>query len=134
MARPRANIRISLKTHGGPTHRIELVRIPFTKRFRIRRNGTKSAKLTEGTATEVAEEIRRWLAKQTSKPTTAEDILGSPDLAVLSTEGLRSAAIHRAQGDLRSAECAGSGDPRTASVTASSGVTIKAAGRGAVCT
>jgi hypothetical protein len=74
--RPRANIRISLKARGGPTYRIELVRIPFTKRFRIRRNGSKSAKLPVGTATEVAEEIRRWLATQTSKPTTEEDILG----------------------------------------------------------
>jgi hypothetical protein len=78
MSRPRASIRISLKAHGGPTHRIELVTIPFTKRFRIRRNGTRSARLPEGTATEVAEEIRRWLANQASKPTTAEDILGRP--------------------------------------------------------
>lgn len=76
MSRPRANIRISLKARGGPTYRIELVRIPFTKRFCIRRNGTRSTKLPEGTATEVADEIRRWLAKQVSRPTTAEDILG----------------------------------------------------------
>ena len=78
MPRPRANIRISLKLRGRPTHRIELVRIPFTKRFRIRRNGCKSTKLPEGTATQVAEEIRRWLANQSSTPTTAEDILGRP--------------------------------------------------------
>ncbi len=82
MSRPSASIRISLKERGGPTHRIELVKIPFTKRFRIRRNGTKSAKLPEATATEVAEEIRRWLAKQASKPTTAEDILGRPEPSV----------------------------------------------------
>ena len=62
MPRTRANIRISLKARGGPTHRIELVRIPFTKRFRIRRNGSKSTKLPVDTATEVAEEIHRWLA------------------------------------------------------------------------
>ena len=75
MSRPPASIRISLKKRGGPTHRIELVRIPFTKRFRLRRNGTRSAKLPEGTATEVAEEIRRWLAKQASAPTMIEDVL-----------------------------------------------------------
>ena len=58
MSRPPASIRISLKERGGPTHRIELLKIPFTRRFRIRRNGAKSTKLPEGTATEVAEEIR----------------------------------------------------------------------------
>ena len=78
MSRPPASIRISLKERGGPTHRIELVKIPFTRRFRIRRNGSKSTKLPEATATEVAEEIRCWLAKQAGKPTTAEDILGRP--------------------------------------------------------
>jgi hypothetical protein len=59
MPRPRTNIRFSLKARGGPTHRIELVRIPFTKRFRIRRNGSKSTKLPEGIATDVSDEIRR---------------------------------------------------------------------------
>ena len=78
MSRPRANIRISLKARGGPTYRIELVRIPFTKRFCIRRNGTRSTKLPEGTATEVADEVRRWLANQASRPTTAEDFLDRP--------------------------------------------------------
>ena len=63
MSRPPAGIRISLKERGRPTLRIELVKIPFTKRFRIRRNGSKSKKLPEGTATEVAEEIRHWLAR-----------------------------------------------------------------------
>ena len=76
MSRPPASIWINLKERGGATHRIELVRIPFTKRFRIRRNGKRSAKLPEGTATDVAEEIRRWLARCASKPTTAEGILG----------------------------------------------------------
>jgi len=28
--------------------------------------------------TEVAEEIRRWLVRQASKPTTAEEVLGRP--------------------------------------------------------
>ena len=78
MSRPPATIRISLKERGGPTHRIELVKIPFTRRFRIRRNGTKSTKLPEGTATEVAEEIRHWLASRAIKPTQAEDILDRP--------------------------------------------------------
>ena len=67
MSRPPASIRISLKVRGGPTHRIELVKIPFNKRFRIRRDGRTSAKLPEGTATEVAEEIRRWLSKQANR-------------------------------------------------------------------
>ena len=78
MPRPPASIRISLKARGGPTHRIELVRIPFTRRFRIRRNGTKSNKLSEGTATDVADEIRRWLATRAAKLTTMEDVLGRP--------------------------------------------------------
>ena len=64
-----------MKERGGPTHRIELIRIPFTRRFRIRRNGSRSKKLPEGTATEVAGEIRRWLARQANKPTTVEDVL-----------------------------------------------------------
>jgi len=76
VSRPPASIRISLKERGGLTYRIELIRIPFTRRFRIRRNGSKLKKLPEGTATEVAEEIRRWLATQASKPTTAEDVMG----------------------------------------------------------
>ena len=78
MPRPPASILISLKERGGSTHRIELVRIPFTRRFRIRRNGTKSTKLPEGTATDIAEEIRRWLATRAAKPTTLEDVLGRP--------------------------------------------------------
>ena len=78
MPRPPASIRISLKERGGPTYRIELVRVPFTRRFRVRRNGTKSTKLPEGTATDIAEEIRRWLATRAAKPTTLEDILGRP--------------------------------------------------------
>ena len=78
MPRPPANIRISLKERGGPAHRIELVKIPFTRRFRIRRNGTKSTKLPEGTATDIADEIRHWLAARAAKPTTLEDILGRP--------------------------------------------------------
>ena len=78
MPRPPASIRISLKERGGPTHRIELVRVPFTRRFRVRRNGTKSTKLPEGTATDIADEIRRCLATRASKPTTLEDILGRP--------------------------------------------------------
>ncbi len=78
MSRPPASIRISLKERGGPTHRIELIRIPFTRRFRIRRNSTKSTKLPEGTATDIAEEIRRWLATLAAKPTTLEDIFGRP--------------------------------------------------------
>ena len=49
MSRPPAGIRISLKERGGPTYRIELLKISFTRRFGIRRNGTKSVKLPEGT-------------------------------------------------------------------------------------
>lgn len=78
MPRPPASIRISLKARGCPTFRIELVKIPFKKRFQIRRNGSRSKKLPEATATEVAEEVRHWLVRQASKPTTAEDVLGRP--------------------------------------------------------
>ena len=59
-----AEIRISLKRQGGPTYRVELISVPFTRRFRIRRNGTRSRKLREDTATEFADEIRRWLVPQ----------------------------------------------------------------------
>ena len=75
VSRPRADLRISLKERGGQTYRIELIRVPFTRRFRVRRNGKKSRKLPEATATEVADEIRRWLARSAARPTTAEDIL-----------------------------------------------------------
>jgi hypothetical protein len=68
---------ISLKERGGPTHRIELVKIPFTRRFRVRRNGTKSTQLPQATATEVAEEIHCWLAKQAS-----EDLYSAPDYTI----------------------------------------------------
>jgi hypothetical protein len=74
MSRPFASIRIGLKERGDANHRIELVKIPFAKRFRIRCDGTKSTKLPEATATEVTEGIRRWLAKRTSRTTTAEHI------------------------------------------------------------
>ena len=32
MSRPPADLRISLKQRGGPTFRIELIRVPFTRR------------------------------------------------------------------------------------------------------
>ena len=89
MSRRPASIRISLKARGGPTHRIELVKIPFTKRFRIRRDGKTSAKLPEGTATEVAEEIRRWLSKQASNQTELGTVLEQKDAASLLPSVLR---------------------------------------------
>jgi len=61
MPRLPADIRISLKKRGGRTHRIELIRQPFGKRYWIRRDGKHSAKLPEATATQIAERIRRWL-------------------------------------------------------------------------
>jgi hypothetical protein len=66
MSRLPADIRISLKRQGGRTHRIELVRYPFQKRFWVRRDGKQSAKLPEATATEIAEQIRRWLVGSSS--------------------------------------------------------------------
>ncbi len=65
MSRLPADIRISLKKRGGPTHRIELIRQPVGRRYWIRRNGKESAKVPEATATQIAERIRRWLV---SKP------------------------------------------------------------------
>jgi hypothetical protein len=56
-----ADFRISLKRRGGKTHRIELVRNPFNQRLWARRNGKQSLKLPEATATEIADQIRRWL-------------------------------------------------------------------------
>lgn len=63
MPRLPAEIRISLKKRGGPTHRIELIRQPVGKRYWIRRNGKDSAKLPEATASQIAERIRRWLVE-----------------------------------------------------------------------
>ena len=63
MPRLPADIRISLKKRGGRTHRIELVRQPFGKRYWIRRNGEPSTKVPEATASQIAEHIRRWLVK-----------------------------------------------------------------------
>lgn len=61
MPRLRADIRISLKKRGGPSHRIELIRQPVGKRYGIRRDGKDSTKLPEATASQIAERIRRWL-------------------------------------------------------------------------
>ena len=61
MPRLSAEIRISLKKRGGPTHRIELIRQPVGKRYWIRRDGKDSIKLPEATASQIAERIRRWL-------------------------------------------------------------------------
>ena len=61
MSRLPADFRISLKRRGGKTHRIELVRNPFHQRFWVRRNGKQSLVLPEATATEIADQIRRWL-------------------------------------------------------------------------
>ena len=64
MPRLRADIRISLKKRGGPTHRIELIRQLVGKRYWIRRDGKDSAKLPEATASQIAERIRRWLVSE----------------------------------------------------------------------
>ena len=64
MPRLPAEIRISLKKRGGPTHRIELIRQPVGKRYWIRRDGKGSTKLPEATANRIAERIRRWLVWQ----------------------------------------------------------------------
>ncbi len=56
-----ADIRISLKRRGGKTHRVEVIQIPMTKRFWIRRDGRKSTRMSEATASQVAAQIRRWL-------------------------------------------------------------------------
>jgi hypothetical protein len=60
-----ADIRISLKKRGGPTHRIELVRQPVGRRYWVRRDGKYSTKMPEATATQIAERIRRWLTANT---------------------------------------------------------------------
>ena len=64
MPRLPADIRISLKKRGGPTHRIELIRQPVGKRYWIRRDGKDSVKLPEATASQIAERIRRWLVSK----------------------------------------------------------------------
>jgi hypothetical protein len=57
MPRLPADIRISLKKRGGPTHRI--VRQPVGKPYWMRRDGKHSTKLPEATVSQVAERIRR---------------------------------------------------------------------------
>ena len=61
MARAAADFRISRKRRGGKTHRVELLRIPFTKKFMVRTNGKRSADVPTASATEVAARVRRWL-------------------------------------------------------------------------
>ncbi len=56
-----ADIRISLKKRGGPTHHIELVRQSVGRWC----DGKYSAKLPEATANQIAEHIGRWLAENT---------------------------------------------------------------------
>ena len=78
MPRLPADFRISLKRSGGRTHRIELVRNSFNQRFWVRTNGKQSAKLPEATATEIADQIRRWLVG-----TLELSDQGLPELAIL---------------------------------------------------
>ena len=78
MPRLPADFRISLKRRGGKTHRIELVRNPFSQRFWVRRNGKQLEKLPEATATEIADQIRRWLVG-----TVELADHGLPELAIL---------------------------------------------------
>jgi len=61
MPRLTADIRISLKKRGRPIHRIELARRPVGKRYWIRRDGKPSTKVSEATASQIAERFRRWL-------------------------------------------------------------------------
>ena len=53
MPRLPADIRISLKKRGGPTHRIELIRRSVGRRYWVRRDD--STKVRETTASEIAE-------------------------------------------------------------------------------
>jgi hypothetical protein len=61
MPRLPADFRISLKKRGQRTHRIELIRQPLGGRFWVRRDGKRSKEMPEGTASQIAERIRRWL-------------------------------------------------------------------------
>ena len=61
MPRLPADFRISLKRRGGKTTRVELVRQTFGQRFWVRRDGKRSEKVPEATASQVADLIRRWL-------------------------------------------------------------------------
>jgi hypothetical protein len=54
MPRVEADVCITLKRRGMKTHRIELIRLPVGRRFRVRTDGKLSSKLPEATATEVA--------------------------------------------------------------------------------
>ena len=64
MARLPGDVRISLKRRGGKTYRIELIRqLLRPSQFWVRRDGKQSRKLPDATATEIADEIRKWLAK-----------------------------------------------------------------------
>jgi hypothetical protein len=59
--RLKADFRISLKRRGGRTFRVELVRQAAGPRFWVRRDGKRSLKVPEATASQVADLIRRWL-------------------------------------------------------------------------
>lgn len=61
MPRLPADVRISLKKRGGPTHRIELVQQPVGKRYWIRRDRQDSAELPVATVSQTAERIHRLL-------------------------------------------------------------------------
>ncbi len=68
MARVPADIRISSRKREQPTDRIELIRTFDGRRYRIRRNGTKSKKLPEATASQIAEALRKWLVSELKAP------------------------------------------------------------------
>jgi len=61
MPRLQADFRISLKRRGGKTTRVELVRQVVGQKFWVRRDGKRSEKVPEATATQIADLIRRWL-------------------------------------------------------------------------
>jgi len=61
MPRLPADFRISLKKRGGRTTRVELVRQTIGQRFWVRRDGKRSVRVPEATASQVADLIRRWL-------------------------------------------------------------------------
>ncbi len=86
MPRLPADFRISLKRRGSKTHRIELVRNRFNQRFWVRRNGKQSAKLPEATATEIADQIRRWLVGTLSEQGPSAFTI-HPDLPIQPTVG-----------------------------------------------
>jgi hypothetical protein len=61
LPRLKADVRISVKVRGKPCRKIERLRQSFGRRYWIRVDGRTSVKLAEGTPTQIADRLHRWI-------------------------------------------------------------------------